>query len=73
MTTINTVTVIENTKRELTEYVSADELTTIVTAINKASGVEGLKSFEDSVTIMSETGNHDALLDYMEELMEEHL
>ena len=73
--TITTNSVFKNTKSELVngDYVTSDELRAIIKSINTEDGENGLKEFENSVTIMSDTGNHSALLDYMEELSEEHL
>lgn len=65
--------VVEHTVREVANHVDKSELTTIVTAIESKGGIEAIKEFENAVTIMHETGNVEGLLDYMEELMEEHL
>ncbi|AUS02018.1 hypothetical protein NVP3058O_100 [Vibrio phage 3.058.O._10N.286.46.B8] len=70
--TITTNTVFENTKSEVADYVNNDDLKTIIAGIETKHGVKGLREFENSVTVMHDTQSPE-LLDYMEELMEEHL
>lgn len=73
MTTVTIESVIENTKREVVDHVDTSELHTILTGLVEAHGDKALVKFENAITILDETGNHDGMLDYMETLMETYL
>ena len=74
--TINTITptsVLHNTWKPLEDYIDRADLQIITDRILALDGVVGLKTFEDNVTIMAETGNVEALCDFAEEIEEKYM
>ena len=71
--TITTNSVFKNTVTELSDYISSDELRELLVKLYEANGIKGLTDFENNVTILTDTGNHPATLDYIEDLMENYL
>lgn len=73
--TISVSSVAKNTKVELvdSDIISMVDLDELLVKIYDCNGIDGLKDFENAVTILDETGNINGLHDFICDMTDQYL